>query len=124
MHNFKYVRFVHFLEAFWKLLKSGKKTLPKEEIQKRLDICIECPSGAFNGSRCEKCECCINEVQSVFNKAAYPTERCPDGHWLEIEVKNEMAVEPVAPVFPSTEPELVPGPDGVPEGSESLVSES
>jgi hypothetical protein len=83
--NVRRYRIQTFLESVWRLwsYKRGK-LLPREELNKRLDICIKCDQ--FDGNRCNLCGCCTNEFRSFFNKLAYPTERCPADppKWLEV----------------------------------------
>lgn len=120
MVGYKWVRFQHFMEAFLKLLwKNRGKTLELPQIEQRLAICKTCDK--FSGARCTLCECCIDEVQSLFNKAAYPTERCPDDPPKWLEVINEKSNISLAPALPILSDES--GSIELSEGSERLVQE-
>lgn len=63
--------------------KAGGKLLPLEKVQARFDICKNC--NFFNGRGCDLCGCCTGKRRTLFNKLAYPTQRCPDNppRWLE-----------------------------------------
>jgi len=74
---------INFLTALRKLYsrrnrykkRTGKRLLPREEFEKRLKICEVCEH--FTGKGCKQCGCCINQKHTLFNKVAFPTEKCP-----------------------------------------------
>jgi len=82
------IRTANFLVAVKRLYKvTGGRKLPYDRIQVRVDICTRCEH--FTGKGCSECGCGLSNAESIFNKAAYPTERCPHPdapRWLEEEL--------------------------------------
>lgn len=75
---------LRFSTALFKLYsRTHGRKLSQERVQARLDICYTCEH--FTGRRCNICGCCTDGRVSLFNKLAYPTERCPADppRWLE-----------------------------------------
>lgn len=73
----KLVQFATFVAAIYNLAaKAGGRLASKAVIDKRLAICKECEH--FTGRGCKLCGCCSNSRRSLFNKLAFPSERCPD----------------------------------------------
>lgn len=81
------IRYVSFLQALWRLYRrTGGKLLSREKIEERLSKCRQCDE--FSGRGCNKCGCCTNELVTLFNKVAHPTQRCPKDppEWVEEEL--------------------------------------
>lgn len=80
---------INLVRAYTKWAAAGKPLRDDEYIFQLYDICKDCPSKAFikhtdTSGECDECGCHIKRVSSkedTFNKLAWPTEECPEGHW-------------------------------------------
>ncbi len=68
--------FTHAI-ARWTLAGMPRRT--QEEIDERLAICQACPYLIDN--HCSRCGCACVETNSMVNKLALSTEKCPEGKW-------------------------------------------
>lgn len=76
----------NYAYALAKHARGGFRVTPPAEIERRFAICQRCPSSKFTGSGCAECGCVIDNQPSAFrNKLAMATERCPLGHWGEVD---------------------------------------
>jgi hypothetical protein len=81
--------------AYAKWLAAGRPVRTPDQINALYDICEQCPTKRFTRSsldkgRCSACGCWLKRGADKFNKLAWPTEACPDGHW-----SNEVEPEPI-----------------------------
>lgn len=73
--------------AYAKWVAAGKPIREKDHIEILFQICENCPTKQFlrittNKGQCKKCGCWLHRINQHTNKLAWPTEACPDGHWL------------------------------------------
>lgn len=72
-------RVVTFAGAVQSHLRDGLTKCDEGEIQRRLEICQDCPS--FTGTHCRECGCSCSSTNTYFNKLAWRSEKCPLGRW-------------------------------------------
>ena len=73
------VRGLNFAAAMFRWVAAGRPVRSQSEIDERLAICQSCPQLVENV--CQKCGCACVEENSVLNKLALATEKCPIGKW-------------------------------------------
>lgn len=76
----------HFTFSYVKWVAMGKPLRALEYIQTLFNICENCPTKKFkrlgpDRGICTECGCRLKRSGTKFNKLAWPTESCPDGHW-------------------------------------------
>ena len=61
--------------------KGREIQVPDAEFQRRMDICVKCPSYVPNGlrPRCSQCACFL--ASQLIGKARLATEKCPINSW-------------------------------------------
>lgn len=82
-------RIVNFIAAASKHAIAGNPVVSEEVLNKRLEICKNCPSKLFKpntntvGGVCthQSCGCNIQDNVTYLNKIAWADQECPEGHW-------------------------------------------
>jgi hypothetical protein len=78
----KATKIIKFTIALTKFIAKGYgKFLPENQILNRFEICKQCAN--FTGSSCKICGCNCGNRKKFLNKLAFPTEECPEKHWLK-----------------------------------------
>lgn len=80
-------------EAYDKWSEAGKPLRTPEQISNLFSICEQCPLFmriSTDIGRCKSCGCWLKRKGETFNKLAWPTEGCPEGHW-EAEVNDGLS---------------------------------
>ena len=70
---------INFLLSAIKHILTGAKRTSKEERDRRLSICTECPY--YDGVACTKCGCPITRYQQYISKLDWKDQKCPIGKW-------------------------------------------
>jgi hypothetical protein len=70
----------NYAQARLKHLATGRKVLPEEGIDKRLDVCALCELRVDR--QCSKCGCFLDEGPGGLDgKAVWPEQDCPFAKW-------------------------------------------
>jgi hypoxanthine phosphoribosyltransferase len=71
---------LNYAAAVVKHVASGAQTAPPDEIERRFNICKQCPF--FNGHACTICGCSVGREPNAWrNKIAMLSQECPIGKW-------------------------------------------
>ena len=77
-------RALSFARANIRFIRMGFEMRSEEEVERIYNICAQCPTGKWDASNkvCTDCGCKVQKARRLFfNKIAWKSEACPDGHW-------------------------------------------